>query len=142
MHATDFLNPDIPNETLPKPTDVATLPSDLLRPHKKDLATDRSLWVNHTCEHCHVTAVTQELWQKHINGRSHRQVIKRKLKNGQIELLNVLRAASNGTEKALDESPSDKDVINTEQLLCSQNPIPVIAACPPTSSTVSTPGLP
>ncbi|KAF3931387.1 hypothetical protein ABW19_dt0200706 [Dactylella cylindrospora] len=92
--AQDLLNPDIPNEALPKPTEITTLPSDLLHPPKKDMATDRSLWVNNTCEHCHVTAVTPELWQKHINGRAHRQVVKKKLKRARIELVNVLNVAS------------------------------------------------
>ncbi|KAJ6259731.1 tRNA dimethylallyltransferase [Drechslerella dactyloides] len=90
----EFLDPNIPNERLPKPTDVTTLPADLLTPYKKDLSTDRSLWLNHTCEHCHVTAVTKELWEKHLNGKAHKQVVKRKLKKEHIALLKTLKAAS------------------------------------------------
>ncbi|EPS40663.1 hypothetical protein H072_5480 [Dactylellina haptotyla CBS 200.50] len=117
--AQAFLNPDIPNENLPKPTEIATLPTDLLKPHKKDMATDRSLWVNNTCEHCHVTAVTQELWNKHINGRAHRQVVKRKMKREQIELLRVLRVASSEAAAPADVSykEASPDTQTTETLL-------------------------
>ncbi|KAF3902326.1 hypothetical protein AA313_de0200966 [Arthrobotrys entomopaga] len=93
----DFLNPDIPNETLPKPSEIVTLPADLLRPHKKDMSSDRSLWVRHHCEHCHVTTVNQELWDKHVTGKAHKAVLKRKLKQEQTELLKVIKIASRGT---------------------------------------------
>ncbi|KAK6344217.1 hypothetical protein TWF696_007860 [Orbilia brochopaga] len=113
----DFLNPDVSNEALPNPTEITTLPADLLTPHKKDHSTDRSLWVNHTCEHCHVTAVTKELWEKHINGRAHRQVVKRKLKKEHIELLRTLQAASSRRppSEPSDESPFDTAIFDENE---------------------------
>ncbi|KAK6354106.1 hypothetical protein TWF730_008524 [Orbilia blumenaviensis] len=104
--AQDFLNPDIPNESLPKPTEIATLPSDLLRPYKEDLSMNRSLWVNKTCEHCHLTAVTQKLWENHINGRAHKRLVGRKLKKEQIQLVKVLKVASLGSSTP----PEDREL--------------------------------
>ncbi|KAF3231579.1 hypothetical protein TWF192_001022 [Orbilia oligospora] len=104
--ARDFLNPDIPNESLPKPTEVATLPSDLLKPYKEDMSMNRSLWVNKTCEHCHFTSVTEKLWENHVNGRAHRRLVGRKLKKEQIQLVKVLKVAGSGSSTP----PEDKEL--------------------------------
>jgi tRNA dimethylallyltransferase len=75
-----FLN----GETLPDPKCLSAEAQKLLNPQQEyDISQRRDLWVRRTCEMCHVTAVTEALWNKHVNSHRHQKAVSTKLKKQQ-----------------------------------------------------------
>jgi tRNA dimethylallyltransferase len=76
--ATDIVYKFLAKEELPIAREMSIAAAELLTPKQTfELSDRRDLWVRQTCELCSTTAVTDEQWQRHIKGRSHRRAVKK-----------------------------------------------------------------
>jgi tRNA dimethylallyltransferase len=62
-------------EDLPKPTDLSETARDVLSSKLED-STKEETRSQRTCGLCKTTTVTEEAWQKHIQGRPHQRAVR------------------------------------------------------------------
>jgi tRNA dimethylallyltransferase len=64
------------------PSSLSDVAKELLTPRRSyDFADRRDLWVRRECEICHTVCTTEEQWQTHIQGRTHRRGLKKQRKS-------------------------------------------------------------
>ena len=77
--ANEIVDKYLAGAKLPTLTSDCTATAKLLIPKRdRDLSNQPDLWMRWTCEICAVTTIVEEDWIKHIKGRGHRRVAKRK----------------------------------------------------------------
>lgn len=64
---------------------LSELAKEMLTPLKKDMSTDKSLWLNKTCEACNMIAVDEPTWIAHLNSRTHKNVLRRNAERAERE---------------------------------------------------------
>lgn len=63
------------------PSSLSAVAKELLTPERSyDHSDRRDLWVRNECEICHIVCNTEELWQSHLKGRTHRRGLKKQRK--------------------------------------------------------------
>jgi tRNA dimethylallyltransferase len=93
-------------QTLPEPTELSPLASEMLKPKRDyDLGQRPDLWQKKVCETCGTVVVTENDWKLHVNSRAHRRAVgtkkkqagllhnhSREMKTVQADLVDVLEA--------------------------------------------------
>lgn len=75
---TDFLE----GKDLPNPRLQSQLAEQMLTPRRNyDVSRRRDLWEQRVCECCGITAVTEDQWLQHTNGRRHRNTLRAQTKD-------------------------------------------------------------
>jgi tRNA dimethylallyltransferase len=84
---------------LPDPIDVAGALKKELMPKGEDLSQNRELWKKRTCDICGVVAVTEKLWETHIQSNKHQKALRSRRPTGDSSLYKD--NAPNGPPKPL-----------------------------------------
>ncbi|KAF2759174.1 tRNA isopentenyltransferase [Pseudovirgaria hyperparasitica] len=72
-------------EEMPLPASLGEAAAEMLSPKSSyDLSTRPDLWQRKTCEACGTVSVTEEDWMKHVKGRRHQAVVKRRARTAVV----------------------------------------------------------
>lgn len=83
--ATDVTRDFLAGREPRSPKSLSDVASELLAPGRKAGSRERDVLVRHECEICHTVCTTEEQWQSHIKGRTHRRGLKKQHKRSRRE---------------------------------------------------------
>ncbi|TPX10953.1 uncharacterized protein E0L32_008159 [Thyridium curvatum] len=75
--AADITSAYLEGKEMPMPSSISETAAQVLS-STVTASTDKGTPCRKTCEVCNVTALTEELWAKHLKGRSHRAMVRHK----------------------------------------------------------------